>query len=162
MEVREVVRFLSDEEACEGTEKELGQPPPKDIIDILVTSRPTQPAKKISTSVVNLATNDPSAESVMELAEVAGSDLETEANDHSTMRDMEQAEEPGNDLVKRRWRRSLGTTWRRERRTLAQRCANERVEEIRRKRLGDTRTTRPRCVPRSYRTTLAPTRRNER
>ena len=51
--------------------KEFGQPALQDIIDILVTSRPTQFAKKISASIMNSAT---------ELMEESRDDLETEAN----------------------------------------------------------------------------------
>ena len=40
MEVRGVVRFLSDEEARATMEKKLGQPAPKDILDILITAWP--------------------------------------------------------------------------------------------------------------------------
>ena len=46
MKIKGVVRFLSHEEARETMEKELGQPAPKDILDILITSRPIPGRKR--------------------------------------------------------------------------------------------------------------------
>ena len=65
-------------------EDELGQAAPQDTIDILVTSRPTQPAM---VSITNSAT---------ELMEESGDDLESDANDPST--------ECVKDLVGPTWR----------------------------------------------------------
>ena len=46
MEVRRVVRFLSDEEAREAMEEKFGQPAPQDILTFLVTSRPDTACKE--------------------------------------------------------------------------------------------------------------------
>ena len=51
------MRFFRDEEVREAMEEEFGQLAPQDIIDILVTSRPTQLAKKIRASLMNSTTD---------------------------------------------------------------------------------------------------------
>ena len=99
----------------------------QDIIDILVTSRRTQPAKNISASILNSTTelteesgidreteeSDPSTECVKELVKVPGSDLETATNDPSMKCDKEQGKEPG-------------TTWRQKRATRLQSASRRR------------------------------------
>ena len=108
-----VVRFLSDEEARETMEKELGQPAPRDIIDILITSRPIPGTKasdvliERSKEVVAETKDDPKKETNTttkersdELMTTPGHAPEMEANEAPIEPSKEVMEEPENDLDK--------------------------------------------------------------